>query len=200
MCCLLDPLDVPFSLTLLSSSLFGRMSPLMLLLSYSISEQVKLSFPLSSEDVELWLSTTGEWCRWFMCWPGTCGASLLLDTASNVKTSDDVRGRALSRSISSAVSPIGTLPTDCTFGAFGGTPGFFRLALELCPLSCDMTGLFKLLSLLLCKTSFPTPPDDDVVAKSALCNGFPEISCSVRILGCCELISELGESRAKGVL
>lgn len=81
-------------------------------------------------------------------------------------------------------------------GCCGGT-AFVRLALELWP--DDMTGLFKLRSLLLCSASLPTPPDDDVVANSP-CNGLPDISCSVNMRGRCELSSELGDRRASGVL
>lgn len=100
------------------------------------------------------------------------------------------------RWISSAVSPIDTEFTDFIVGCCGGT-GFDRLALELCP--DDITGLFKLRSLLLCKASLPTPPEDDVVAKSP-CNGLPDMSCNVRIRGRCELSSELGDNLANGVL
>lgn len=168
------------SLRLVSGSLDLYLSPVKLALSYSISEQVKLSLPLSSVVDELWwVSGTGEWCMWFK-WleTGTRGASLELDTASNVDTKLEVLGLAFSRSISSAVRPM---PGEV--GVTGGGPVTFLL-LELCPLSCDITGLLRLRSLLLWRTSFPTPPELEVVASRALCSGFPLISCNVNIRGC----------------
>ena len=52
------------SFLLESGSLDLYFSPARLALSYSISEHVKLSFPLSSVVVELWcVAGTGEWWR-----------------------------------------------------------------------------------------------------------------------------------------
>lgn len=82
----------------------------------------------------------------------------------------EFRGREFSLSISSAVSPI---PGEAEVTG-GGAAAF--LLLELCPLSWDITGLLRLRSLLLCKTSLPTPPELDVVANNALCKGLPLIS------------------------
>jgi len=63
-----------------------------------------------------------------------------------------------------------------------------------------MMGEFRLLSLLEFNASLPTPPDEDVVASSALCSGFPLMSCNVRIRGCCADNSLLGDNLARGVL
>jgi len=124
----------------------------------------------------------------------TRGASLLEETASRVEIRLQVRGLPFNLSISSAVKPM-----DVCWACCWGTPGFCLLALELWPESCDITGLFRLRSLLLW-TSLPTPPELEVVARRALWRGFPEMSCSVRMRGCWELSSELGESLASGVL
>jgi hypothetical protein len=102
-----------------------------------------------------------------MCIAGPGGGPLELETASNVLTRLEVRGLELSLFISSAVSPIGPSPPT--------PPGVFLLA-ELWPLSWDMTGLLRLLSLLLCSTSFPTPPEEDVAANRADCSGLPLMS------------------------
>jgi hypothetical protein len=90
-----------------------------------------------------------------------------------VETRLDVLGRELSRSISSAVRPIG--PDDTLFTEFSLLDcGAFLLAVE--PDSWLMMGEFKLLSLLELSASLPTPPDEDVVASKALCRGFPLMS------------------------
>lgn len=108
-------------------------------------------------------------------------ASLDELTASRVDTRLDVLGREFNLSISSAVSPIG--PDDTLFTEFSLLDcGALRLAVD--PESWLIIGEFKLLSLLEFKASFPTPPDDEVVASNALCKGFPLMSCNVKILGC----------------
>lgn len=183
---LLDPLRSLLLPRFLSSSarLFNitsvSFSPLTLLLSYSISEQVNESLPLSSVDVELWLSSTTSaelWCRWWCEFEALSTRPLEQDTTSRVLTNDELRGWADNLPISWDDRPMLRPTLESALLSWLGGPAVLRLSEELRPLSWLITGLFRLRSLFVCKASLPTPPDEDVVASNADCNGLPLMSC-----------------------